>query len=211
MGIGGCYLNGIAISKDEKKALEWYLKSARNENTDGQLNVGMCYQNGIGVSKNEKKAFEWYLKSAKGGNSKGQLNVGNCYQNGTGIPKDERKAFESYLKSAEDGNFDGQLRVGNCYKDGIGIPRDEEKASEWFLKSTRDDNAENCNRNNIGIFKASLTPVTFNKEGIKKKPFSNVQSISGQNKRLAAFGKDSGKKLSELIKHHQLVSENEQP
>ncbi|CAG8623039.1 13298_t:CDS:2, partial [Cetraspora pellucida] len=35
--------------------------------------------------------------------------------------------------------------------------------------------------------------------------------ISGQNKRLAAFGKDSKKKLSELIIHHRLVSENEQP
>ena len=51
------YENGIGISKHEKKAIEWYLKSAESENAITQNNLGNCYQNGIGTEINESNAY----------------------------------------------------------------------------------------------------------------------------------------------------------
>ncbi|CAG8603391.1 9076_t:CDS:2 [Cetraspora pellucida] len=49
------------------------------------------------------------------------------------------------------------------------------------------------------------------KKNVKKRPFSTIQSTLGQNKRFAAFGRESGKALSLLIMQHQLVTENKKP
>ena len=60
--LGNYYQNGIGVLKDEKKAFEWYLKSANNGCALGQCDLGYCYENGIGIDKNETKAIEWYSK-----------------------------------------------------------------------------------------------------------------------------------------------------
>ncbi|RIB14591.1 hypothetical protein C2G38_2194674 [Gigaspora rosea] len=100
-----CYQNGIGTDKNNIKAFECYLKSARGGNSRGQCNVGFCYKNGIGTAKNEKKhlngnykrrkkAFEWYLKLAEGGYPNGQYKLGLCYRNGIGTSPDQAKASE---------------------------------------------------------------------------------------------------------------------
>jgi len=45
----------------------------------------------------------------------------------------------------------------------------------------------------------------------KKRPLSIIQTKSGQNKRFAAFGKDSVQELSSLIKKHHMTTETGQP
>lgn len=65
--LGVMYLEGKGVSKDLKKALEWFLKSAQG-NHWGQYNAGMCYEYGFGVAKNSATAKEWYLKALAGGN-----------------------------------------------------------------------------------------------------------------------------------------------
>ncbi|CAG8715339.1 14874_t:CDS:2, partial [Cetraspora pellucida] len=57
----------------------------------------------------------------------------------------------------------------------------------------------------------NVTSAPLNKKNIKKRPFSSVQSTSGQNKRFVAFGRESEKELSSLILQHQLVTKNQQP
>ncbi|RHZ73726.1 hypothetical protein Glove_229g102 [Diversispora epigaea] len=138
--LGHCYGNGIGTTKDEKKAFQWYVKSAEGGNIIGQNTLGECYYYGNGTTKDEEKAFQWYLKSAEGGDSNGQHNLGHCYINGIGTSKDEEKAFQWYLKSAESGNSDGQYNLGNCYLDEIGTTKDEEKAFQWYLKSAEGGN-----------------------------------------------------------------------
>src|SRR6266480_3113258 len=96
--LGYCYQYGIEKEKDEFKAFELYLKSAKGGNLDAQNNLGYCYYYGIGIEKSEKKAFESYLKAANEGNLCAQYNLGNFYQDGFGILKD--KAFLWYMKVA---------------------------------------------------------------------------------------------------------------
>ncbi|RIA85252.1 hypothetical protein C1645_857860 [Glomus cerebriforme] len=65
--LGYYYKNGIGVTKDDKKAFEWYLKAANNRgDTCAQYNLGICYQDGTGINKNDEKAFTWYYESAKG-------------------------------------------------------------------------------------------------------------------------------------------------
>ncbi len=45
----------------------------------------------------------------------------------------------------------------------------------------------------------------------KKRPLSIIQTKSGQNKRFAAFGKDSEQELSSLIKKYRMITETGQP
>ncbi|KAF0437538.1 HCP-like protein [Gigaspora margarita] len=112
--IGAYYNAGINVPKDDKKAFEWYLKSAKGGNSDGQCFLASCYEEG--VSKDHNKAFEWFLKSAEGGDSFGQLNVGFYYGTGVGTFKDEKKAFEWHLKSAEGGNPKAQFNIAQYYR-----------------------------------------------------------------------------------------------
>ncbi|CAB4385715.1 unnamed protein product [Rhizophagus irregularis] len=174
-----CYMDGLGIQKNEKRAFDWLLKSEQSKYLDilnkhekeeferdlklaiannplAQNYIGYCYENGKGVYKNEKKAYEWYLKSADGGNVEGQCNLGYCYENGIGTEKNEIEAFEWYLKSADGGNVEGQCYLGYCYENGIGIDKDETKAFEWYLESAEGGSIEGqcnlgyCYENGIG-------------------------------------------------------------
>ena len=155
--LGKCYYNGIGVTKDESKAVEWYKKAAEQGLAAAQYNLGVCYEDGKGVPKDERKAVEWYVKAAEQGLAAAQNNLGVCYQNGKGVPKDEKKAVEWYKKAAEQGLAVAQNRLGYCYEHGIGVTIDERKAVEWYKKAAEQGlaaaqyNLGNCYLNGIGV------------------------------------------------------------
>ena len=66
--LGLMYDSGKGVSKNPKKAFEWFKKSAENGNHWGQLNAGKCCLNGYGTKKDKDKAIEYFKLSAKQGN-----------------------------------------------------------------------------------------------------------------------------------------------
>ena len=68
--LGICYQNGIGINKNDRKAFDWYFKSARGEYLSAQNVLGDYYQNGIGIEKSFEKAIHWYNKAAENGHEK---------------------------------------------------------------------------------------------------------------------------------------------
>ncbi|RHZ88635.1 hypothetical protein Glove_21g91 [Diversispora epigaea] len=129
------------IETNEKKAFQWYLKSAKGGNIHGQFNFGAHYFYGPGYLKSaeggyhkvqfaleyETKAFQWYLKSAEGGYNKGQYNLGRCYQLEIGPIKESISvALHWYLISAEGGNSYAQTLLRN-YHDSLKTTENEEK------------------------------------------------------------------------------------
>ena len=52
-------------AKDQKEAVNWYVKSAAQGNTDAQFNLGVCYEKGEGVAQDYKEAVKWYEKLAE--------------------------------------------------------------------------------------------------------------------------------------------------
>jgi TPR repeat protein len=106
--LGCCYARGEGVGKDEKKAFEWFTKSANQGHVEAHTSLGFCYLVGIGVEIDEKEAVKWYTKSAEQGNARAQCYLGWCYSNGTGVAKDEKEAVKWYTKSAEQGNADAK-------------------------------------------------------------------------------------------------------
>ena len=92
--LGGMYLVGIGVAKDEKKAAEWIAKAAEQGDADAQSALGGMYLEGRGVAKDEKMAAEWIAKAAEQGNSDAQFVLGSIYMEGRGVARDEKKEIQ---------------------------------------------------------------------------------------------------------------------
>ena len=61
------YRKGNGVTQDEKKAVQWYQKSADQGYPLAQSNLGVMYELGKGVTQNYEKALELYQKAADQG------------------------------------------------------------------------------------------------------------------------------------------------
>lgn len=157
--IGHMYYYGQGTEKDDKKAFEWYSKSANQGSAMAQNFIGSLYYKGEGVEKNDIKAIEWYTKAASQGDAFGQANLGNMYYYGHGVEKDFTKAIEWYEKAANQGNAYSQNRLGVMYSNGLGTEEDKNKAFEWYTKA--------ANQGNVSAQHA-LGLLYANGEGVEK-------------------------------------------
>ena len=57
------YYYGKEVSRDYRKAMEYYQKAADAGHVDAMKSIGYLYQNGFGVEKNMQTAMEWYNKA----------------------------------------------------------------------------------------------------------------------------------------------------
>lgn len=90
--VGRCYDKGRGVEESDKKAFEWYAKSAAQDYAKAQYQVGKSYKNGEGVAKDRKKAVEYFIKAARQENADAQYALGKSYMKGKGIEADEKKA-----------------------------------------------------------------------------------------------------------------------
>ena len=90
-------------SGNNREAVKWFRKAAKQGNAAAQYNLGWMYAKGIGVVKDKWEAVKWYLEAAKQGNAAAQYNLGWMYAEGIGVVKDKQKAVKWYLEAAEQG------------------------------------------------------------------------------------------------------------
>ncbi|PKK67311.1 hypothetical protein RhiirC2_751927, partial [Rhizophagus irregularis] len=113
--------------KDEKKALELYLKSAKGGLSYALRSVGDCYYYGR-IMKDRSKAFKWYLKAAKKGDFQCQYLVAKWYHNdGIHDPKNEENWFYWNRKVAINGNIHAQFELAEYYLNSNSINKNEKK------------------------------------------------------------------------------------
>jgi len=66
--IGVMYAMGLGVERDDRRAFEWYLRSAMKGHPGAQSGVGWYYEVGRGVpSVDLVRAYLWYTLSAIGG------------------------------------------------------------------------------------------------------------------------------------------------
>jgi TPR repeat protein len=58
------YHNGLGVKKDDKKALDLYLKAGEQGYAPAQAELGLMYHNGWGVPVSDAKAAEWLQMAA---------------------------------------------------------------------------------------------------------------------------------------------------
>ena len=125
---------------DNKKAIEFYTKSAKLNHTKAMNRLADAYFDGDIVGKNYKTAFNWCEKSADFGDIEGIINLATMYNRGQGVTEDKRKALELYKKAAELGNDTAMQKLGDIY--GFADPPNSKEAMKWYQKAIDSNNTE---------------------------------------------------------------------
>jgi TPR repeat protein len=75
LDLGLLYSDGRGVTKDPKRALALFRRSAGLGESFAQYQVGLAYDIGNGVRKDQKEAIKWYRKSAEQGLPGAQFNL----------------------------------------------------------------------------------------------------------------------------------------
>lgn len=122
--------NERLVAKDEKKALYWLKKSAKQNYAPAQNDLGAYYDS---VKKDGAKALHCFREAAKQLNHTAMANIGSHY-----FEKNQyHKAFYNYHRSAIYGNSCAQFALGQMYAQGIAVKKDSQLAHDWFEASAK--------------------------------------------------------------------------
>eukprot|EP00298_Acanthocystis_sp_HF-20_P004589 c14920_g1_i2.p1 GENE.c14920_g1_i2~~c14920_g1_i2.p1 ORF type:complete len:300 (+),score=103.10 c14920_g1_i2:25-924(+) len=172
-----CY-HGIGVPKDVDKALQYFLKSANQNNSVAQYSLGYIYQKGQGVIQSTDEAIKWYKKSATQRNSNAECNLGGIYCSDI-AHQDYKLSLEWLLKSTEQGDSVSQLQLGLMYKYGRGVEQDLNESIKWFTKSAENNNS--VSQLNLGIiYKYDKSPPNHAESMKWMKRSSQENNISAQ-------------------------------
>ncbi len=178
--IGYSYEHGIGITKDDGKALHWYLKAVENGQFKAMFTLALFYQDGRGgLSRDLDKAVYWFTQSAEGGVPEAQYNLALFYQQGNlSLSKDYAKALHWYLKAAENGSYIAANNIGVMFKRGYGLPSDPWMAYLWydFAAKNGDETASiNLRAMNVKIPSQQTNEVKLAKNKIN---FSKLKKLT---------------------------------
>jgi len=150
--LGYVYETGIAVSKDPATAMQWYKKSADQDNQLGEWLLGRLYFTGSGTARNLNEAANWFQKAASHGDPYGRYLLGMVELE----RKDYAGAAESFRKSAMQGLPQAQLQLGLMLKNGQGLAADSSEAYSWLLASSDAGNKDAANE--LAALEAQLGP-----------------------------------------------------
>lgn len=145
--LGCLYYNKENTEKhDLKKAYEWFVKAADQDQPYAQFNLGRMYQNSEYVAQNVDTAQEYYKKALDGflamekesednNEPDGGLlyKIGSMYKNGLGTAPDVDKAIEYFRRSAELNDPNAQFEMGKFF-----ISTDDKRQAYRYFKQSAD-------------------------------------------------------------------------
>ena len=105
-----CYQNGLGVTSNMAKAVEWYQKSAEQGYAEAQCSLGHCYEDGGTLPQNFAEALKWYALSAQQGYAPAEYSLGLCYLYGRGVAKNRSTAINWIGKVADKGDKDAKKR-----------------------------------------------------------------------------------------------------
>ena len=121
------YAQGIGVTKDTKKALKYYLLSAKNGNADACLEAAKIYDK----AQMYPEAFSSFSSMAAK-NNYASYKVGEYLVKGLGTKVDKAKAV-GYLSQAASHNIpNAMILLGDLYYQGDGVDKDMKKAVELY-------------------------------------------------------------------------------
>ena len=149
--LGWCYGTGTGIQQDDKEAMKWYKKAAKQDYASAIRNVGLYYMNGGGaIEKDEKEGIKWIKKAIEKGNIHSKVILAGYYLQGNGVPKDTLM-FQTLLKeAAEQGDTTAQCNLADAYNGGyVGYTKDDKKSTFWYTKAAELGNPRS--QYNVGV------------------------------------------------------------
>jgi localization factor PodJL len=135
--IAGRYTDGRGVTKDLKKAVEWYQKAADAGFAPAQFRLGSFYEKGLGVERSADKAKTLYQLAAEQGNASAMHNLAVLFAMGASGPADNDSAARWFVKAAELGVKDSQYNLGILAAKGLGVPQNLEESYKWFALAAK--------------------------------------------------------------------------
>lgn len=130
--LGDIYREGRNIAKDDKKAFEWYKKSADANNPYGIAWTAYNLEKGIGASKNLTESTKLYEKCATVESDNKlycQENYGIALYEGNGTAQNIPLAINVLIAPAQAGKLRSQTNLAEAYA----AINDETNATKWRL------------------------------------------------------------------------------
>ncbi|KAI7866519.1 hypothetical protein BDF14DRAFT_1812218 [Spinellus fusiger] len=129
------FKQGEHITESQSAALEWFIKSADNNDKYAQYITGIHYERGILTDKNSSKAIEYLMRSAKQEFGDAEAALGIKY-----IEEGQQKEGMLWLKRAtQKDNPRALLKLGLMYEIGQGVEQNNAIAISYYKS------AANCN------------------------------------------------------------------
>ena len=161
--VAAMYQNGRGVKSDLSKAMEWYNKSAEQDNpkavsrlkliaankdrfdktlaqaekgnAESQYKLGKMYTEGVGVNIDHAKATEAFENAANQAYAKAEYNLGLNYYEGSGVTKNRKTAYKWFKAAAEQGDPAAQYYLGKMFASGSGVKQNYTTSLEWLTKS----------------------------------------------------------------------------
>jgi uncharacterized protein len=108
--LGVLLSGGVALPKDEAKALEWYHRSAEQGYAPAEFNLASAFFFGHGVAPDTAQSIRWYRSAADQGFALAQAVLGSLYRVGLGVPQDYQQAYVWFCLAVDRGASEA-LRV----------------------------------------------------------------------------------------------------
>jgi TPR repeat protein len=134
--LGNYYEQGIGVSRNYVKALEWYQKAADAGMPEAWYLVGVCYEVGIGNAGDMLRAVRSYERAAGLALPEAMEKLSSLYFTGTGVERNESQGLAYLVQAAEAGLASAANSLGGVYLEGLfGQRRDDRKAYEYFNRA----------------------------------------------------------------------------
>lgn len=133
--LGYMYLNGVHVSKDEKKAASLYGEGFKLNDPDAIFFIGYSSYNGsFGIKKKPEIGFPLLKVVADSGAKKEAIKmVANAYLTGIGVTRNYESGLRYLNKSARTGDPESQKELGILYSTMKGNIRNESEGYAWLV------------------------------------------------------------------------------
>lgn len=123
----------------DEEAVQFYRKSAAQNNAEGQFGLGVMLAGGQGTPKNLSEARKWISLAAEQGHKLAINELATAYiKGGLDIPDEARKGSEAlrWIQAAAENNYIPAMEaLAGGYRDGsYGLTVDSKLAEQWTEK-----------------------------------------------------------------------------
>jgi TPR repeat protein len=169
--LGVCYERGLGVTKDLKRALEYYRQAADLGLEKAQLNCALTLQE----MRGNAEAARYFEMAAKQGNVVCQREFGRMLVLGTGVPQDTRRGLDFLERAANNGDTTAQLFLAECYAgQHAGVTPDAERMVDFLWLAAGRDVPEAfakiafCYEEGLGLAKDTTLAVRWYQQALDR-------------------------------------------
>lgn len=157
--IAARYAKGNGVTRNYKKAAEWYGRAAGQGLAPAQYHLAALHERGRGVKKDTALARVWYERAANQGNVKAMHNLAVMFTGTDGRTTDYKMAAKWFSEASRHGLADSQFNLGILHGSGLGVAKNPLEAYQWLsLAASRGDSEAAKHKEKV---KLQLRPETI--------------------------------------------------